>query len=284
MTTTYKTQRLDELSTNKATHRFTIDTGVLVVDVWSARQPGDASPILLIHGWGGTGGYWASTAAALSETTTVIVPDLPGTGRSQPVSTPQDMFDQVQTLVDLLEVMALDSVQVVGHSMGSAMALLLADSQPQRVERLVLTSLSFFLKTWEKQVYHGVMQVFKLTMPLRPSWLANMPGLPQMMGMRYFHRLPDDNALLKQGLLDYLELDAGTAVACANDAPSDAIPDAGARIQVPTLLVIGRYDQMMPPGNVARTAEIIPDSEVIWIEDCGHMPMIEKPEEYLTIL
>lgn len=283
MTKTY-TDAATSTVHQKQTHVFERDQGPLVVDVWEARQPTTTLPVLLIHGWGGTGNYWEKTAVALAETTTVIVPDLPGTGRSQPVKSPQDMFDQVQTLIDLLDLLALDAVQVVGHSMGSAMALLMADSQPQRVERLVLTSLSFFLKEWEKRVYRGVMQVFKLTMSFRPLWLADMPGLPQMMGVRYFHRLPADTTLLRQGLRDYLELDARTATACADDAPNDAIPEAGARVEVPTLLIMGRHDQVMLPQNIDGTAEIIPNSTVVWLEDCGHMPMIEKPDEYLTIL
>lgn len=74
----------------------------------------------------------------------MIVPDLPGTGRSLPVRQTRNMRDQVDTLVELLDTLGLDRVQVVGHSMGGAMALLLADRQPQRVTRLVLTSTCFF--------------------------------------------------------------------------------------------------------------------------------------------
>ncbi|NJL96050.1 MAG: alpha/beta fold hydrolase [Anaerolineae bacterium] len=212
----------------------------LVVDVWQARQPAPVPPILLIHGWGGTGSYWAGVAAALSETATVIVPDLPGTGRSQPVRCPQNLFDQVDSLVSLLDQLALAEVQVVGHSMGSAMALLMADSQPARVERLLLTSLSFFVTPLQEQVYWAVMGAFNVMMRFRPGWLANVPGMPEMMGRRYFHRLPDDRTVLKQGWVDYLHLDGGTAAACAHDAPTQAIPAAGARVQVPTLLVACR--------------------------------------------
>lgn len=268
----------------KETMTFTLKTGPLVVDVWNPVQASDAPPVLLIHGWGGTGSYWESTAATLSQAVKVIVPDLPGTGRSQPVSSAQNMFDQVQSLVYLLDRMALDNVQVVGHSMGSAMALLLADAQPERVCRLVLTSLSFFLKPWEKQVYRWVMTVLRGAMLFRPMWLSGVPGMPQMMGMRYFHHMPKDDTALKQGLIDYLQLDYATATACADDAPSDAIPSAGARVRVPVLIIFGRHDQVMPPQNVDETNRIVPGSKVVWFEDCGHMPMIEKHDEYMSTL
>ena len=50
-------------------------SGPVVVDIWPARKPSGATPILLIHGWGGSGSYWQDTARRLSETVQVIVPD-----------------------------------------------------------------------------------------------------------------------------------------------------------------------------------------------------------------
>jgi pimeloyl-ACP methyl ester carboxylesterase len=134
------------------------------------------------------------------------------------------------------------------------------------------------------QVYRAVMQTFKLTMAFRPEWLASVPGMPQLMASRYFYRIPKDEALLKRGLLDYLQLDAGTAVACADDAASTAIPEAGARIAVPTLLIACRQDHVMPPENVDYTVSTIPNCRAIWIEECGHLPMVEKPEEFMQIM
>jgi pimeloyl-ACP methyl ester carboxylesterase len=268
----------------RQTYAFERDYGPLVVDVWTASAPSGATPVLLVHGWGGTGSYWRSTAFALSETVDVIVPDLPGTGRSQPVSIARRMHDQVDALRDVLDSLDYERVQVIGHSMGGAMALLLADAEPERVESIVLTSVSFFMTPEQEQVYRKVMQVYRVTMQLRPDWLASMPLLPRMLAHQYFYRVPDNPRLLRQGLQDYLQIDAATAVACADDATDPAIPEAGARVGVPVLLVACRQDRVMPPENVDYTAEIIPQCEVRWIEECGHMPMIEKADEYMGIL
>jgi pimeloyl-ACP methyl ester carboxylesterase len=89
---------------------------------------------------------------------------------------------------------------------------------------------------------------------------------------------------LRQGLTEYLTLDYDTAVACANDASDPAIPAAGARVQVPTLLIACRQDEVMPVENVDYTMRVIPNSSVRWIEQCGHLPMVEKPAEYLALL
>ena len=259
--------------------------GPLVVDIWEPRRPAaDVLPVLLIHGWGGSGSYWRETARALAETAQVIVPDLPGTGRSLPVKSAQNLFDQVANLEAMLDALALERVQVVGHSMGGAMALLLADAQPARVSRLVLTSLCFFLTEEQQLIYRTVMKIFNLSLPFRASWMGDLPLLPQLMARRYFYRVPDDPRLLRQGLDDYLGLDSATAAACARDAADEAIPAAGARLRLPVLLVACRQDRVMPVENVAHTAQVIPNCQVQWINKCGHMPMVEKPAKYLLIL
>lgn len=258
--------------------------GPLVLDIWEPRAPGGEPPILLIHGWGGSGSYWQHTARALSQTVRVIVPDLLGTGRSQPVKKAQNMFDQVDSLIGILNELDLKQVQVVGHSMGSAMSLLLADAQPRRIERLVITSMCFFLSESQEKVYRSIMKFMHLTMRFRPPILAYVPGVARFMAMRYFYRIPDDPPLLKQGLVDYLGLDFDTAVACADDAASPAIPAAGKRLQIPVLLVACRQDQVMPVENVDYTASLIPNCQVIWMDQCGHLPMVEKPDEYIAIL
>jgi len=268
----------------RRTYTFNRPVGPLVVDVWEAAQPGGASPILLIHGWGGTGSYWEETARKLSATNQVIVPDLPGTGRSQPVTTAQDMFDQVETLAFILDELDLQRVQVVGHSMGGAMALLLTEARPDYIERNILTSLTFFRTLEQERIYRAVMRGFQLTIRFRPDWLASVPGVSNMMARNYFYRIPEDKAALKQGLLDYLQLDGATAMACARNATDPRIKEAGIQAQAPTLLIACRQDKMMPLENVDYTADLIPHCDVRWIEDCGHLPMVEKHDEFMDIL
>ncbi|NJN99742.1 MAG: alpha/beta hydrolase, partial [Anaerolineales bacterium] len=165
-----------------------------------------------------------------------------------------------------------------------AMALLLADLAPERIERIVLTSLCFFVNEKQAEVYTAIMNFFQLAMRFRSDWMATLPGLPQMMALRYFYRIPNNDALLRQGLLDYLQLDFDTAVACANNATDLRIEAAGSRIQAPSILIACRQDQVMPLENVEYTVNRIPNCHVRWIDKCGHLPMVEKPAQYTAIL
>ncbi|HEX5690299.1 MAG TPA: alpha/beta fold hydrolase, partial [Roseiflexaceae bacterium] len=67
-------------------------------------------------------------------------------------------------------------------------------------------------------------------------------------------------------------------------AVSDAIPEAARRIQTPTLLIAAREDQSMPPVNVEYTATVIPNARIRWIDRSGHLPMVERPDEYAAAL
>lgn len=268
----------------RTTHRLPRPQGVMVVDEWQPSIPSASDPILLIHGWGGTGRYWKHTAEILATTNRVIVPDLPGTGRSQPVIRSQDMYDQVDALIFMLDALKLKRVQLVGHSMGGAMSVLLTAKQPERVSRAVLTCLTFFMNAQQEQLYRMVIRTFSLMIKFRPHWMANMPGAAQFMAKEYFYRIPDDHQLLREGLEDYLTLDEGTAMACARNATDQAIKDAGAAVDVPTMLIIAKQDTRTPLENVNFTAEILSGSTVRWIDKCGHLPMVEKPDEYMRLL
>ncbi len=268
----------------KRKYTFDFEDGPVVANVWEPAQPTDELPILLIHGWGGTGSYWSETAAHLAQFAKVIVPDLPGTGRSQPIKRTHNMAAQVDTLATMMDTLDVDRYRIVGHSMGSTMGILLANRQPERVEQIVLTSVAFFMTQNQERIYKTIMGIYRFSFGFRPKWLADVPGLKQLLGLQYFYRLPDDDKLLKTGLLDYLQLDADTAMACARDAINPAIPEAGSNMQAPALLVVCRQDKVLPLENVNYTADTIPNCEVRWIENCGHFPMIERFDLYTKIV
>ena len=114
--------------------------------------------------------------------------------------------------------------------------------------------------------------------------MADIPFLVQQSARRYFVEIPDDPELLRAGFVDHLTMDYATALKSARSAVSDAIPEAARRIQAPTLLIAAREDQSMPPANVEYTATVIAGAQIGWIDRSGHLPMVERPDEYAAAL
>lgn len=263
-----------------------IDGDPMVVDFVEPRETSSGQPsptVLLIHGWGGSGRYWNGLIERLPRFR-FVVPDLPGVGRSLPVRRARSMPDQALAVEALFEQLELGRVHVVGHSMGSGIAMLLAARRPELVDRLVLTSVSLARTERERQAFLLITKILSLSLKARGRWMAEVPALAKLSARRYFWRVPEDPAALREGYLDYLLMDRATAEATARSAATDVVPEAARLIRAPSLLVAGRHDHAMPVANVEYTATVIPGCRVRWIERCGHLPMVEQPDEYAAIV
>jgi pimeloyl-ACP methyl ester carboxylesterase len=274
--------RKSKIQKSMQTLHLTIENDPLIVDQYGAH--GDATPVLLLHGWGGSGRYWRPTVERLRNHWNLIVPDLPGVGRSLPVRRARTIVDLAAAVEQMVDRLELRRLHVVGHSMGGGIALLLAARRPHLIDRLVLTGLSLFRNDGERALFNTFAGVMGLMLRARAPWMARVPLLARAFARRFFYRVPDDPETLRAGLEDYLHMDYATAVASARSSTSPAIVTAAGRIAVPTLLVAARQDQIMPVANVPFTSATIPGCEVHWIENCGHLPMVEKADEYAQIL
>jgi pimeloyl-ACP methyl ester carboxylesterase len=256
----------------------------LVADIYRPAHTTNDTPVLLIHGWGGSGRYWQPTVARLRNEHTMIVPDLPGVGRSLPVLRGRSMFDQAAAIEALLIRLGIRHVQVVGHSMGGGIGILLAARNPALVERLALVGVSLFRNDYERMFFGLITEMAGLFMRFRSVSLANVPLLAQQFATRFFHRIPADSELLREGFLDYLQMDYDTALASARSASSPEISTAASQIRCPTLVIAARQDQIMPVSNIDVTMAAIPNAKLHWIEECGHIPMVEKADEFAEVL
>ena len=138
----------------------------MAVDCYEGPEP-NAPPVLLIHGWGGSGRYWRGTIERLGDRFGFVVPDLLGFGRSASVRRGRDIFDQVDALETLLTHLEISRAHVVGHSTGGAIAMVLAARRPDLVERLALTSVGLFRNVAERNLFNAVMGVTGAFMRLR---------------------------------------------------------------------------------------------------------------------
>lgn len=139
-----------------------------------ARGQGEA--VLLIHGLGGSGADWAFQAAALEMRYRIVVPDLPGSGHSKPPPEGYSIEKFAADLWRLLDHLGISQANIVGFSLGGAVALEMAAIRPQCVPKLALiNSLATYRPhSWRKwlETYVSAALVHMIGMPRAAWWMA----------------------------------------------------------------------------------------------------------------
>ncbi len=231
----------------------------------------DAPAAVFIHGaamdhtiWTLYSRYWAKAGF------NVVAIDLPGHGLSQgqPLGSIEQNADFVKTLLDQLNL--TKELHVVGHSMGSLIGLECAANIDGTVRLAML----------------GTAYPMKVGKPLMDAAMANQSESVDMIthfGHSFGSQLGGNPVagIYVPNLSQRLMQQAGPGVmhsdlqACDNYRGAES---SAARVKCKTGLILGQYDAMTPPAAAAALVELLADSTVFNIEDCGHMMMVEKPE------
>ncbi len=265
------------------------------------QQHGSGPPMLLLHGWGGAAAYWTHTVDHFARHRTCYVPDMPGYGQSPPMPQMASAAHLAERLGAFAEAHNLAPFDLVGHSFGGAVAVHLAARWPQRVRRLVLTCFGAFTTEAEQTILAPLSSQTDMLLAFWRPWLhvarpwftfwqgwsaaVGCEGpLPALLSQPFFHRLPDNPAMLCDGYRILMQMDYRTALESASSMFSPALPDALRAIKSPTLLVGARHDRVILPANIEHAARMIPNHRLAWLDACGHVPMIECPAEYHRVL
>jgi pimeloyl-ACP methyl ester carboxylesterase len=248
---------------------------------------GDAGrrrPVLVfVHGWGGSLRYWRATALALADSYDCLLYDLRGFGRSRTVDgTRVTLADCVADLGRLLDDLQVDRCAVVAHSMGSSIAALFAAQvHAARVDRAVLVCGGVF--EYNAAAFAVFRQVGRLVVQVRPRWLMQVPGMDRVVMQRFLHReLPAADR--RDFLEDYLMAEDAAALGTLADAVSEqsaiALPQAYAGLTMPTLMISGQFDRIIPPALGQAAAQLNLGITFTVMPDVGHFPMLEDPGEF----
>ena len=229
------------------------------------REQGRGHPLVLVNGLGGNLEMWGKLEERLAGCARTITFDAPGTGRSSTPLRYQPMGELSALVWEALDALGYGRVDVLGYSLGGVLSQQLAHDQPHRVRRLALAASSC-------------------------GW-GSMPGtLPALslmaMPLRYYSRRfyeqtnrllspVDDDAAdrlrlqtesrLKHppSLLGYTyQLWAGALFSSLRWLPS---------VRVPTLVVTGDADQLVPPANSVQLARLLPESRLQFLPGEGHL-------------
>lgn len=265
------------------------------------RQTGKGPPLILLHGWGGSSRNWQSTLQYLVDIRTIYAPDLPGYGESPPLADAATAERLAEIVIEFADTLGLESFDLNGHSFGAAIAAYIAAHWPARVRRLVLTCLSTFRTELERRMVEQAHQqvgmwlalwqpwmvLWEPWMALWQPWMARMGSIKPIyraMASRFFYQVPSDESMLREGVADFLRMDRRTALEGALSSGSPTLTAALEKVTSPALLIGARQDTVMLPSGVAVAARLIPNCRLVWIDQCGHLPMIEQAEEYHQLL
>jgi pimeloyl-ACP methyl ester carboxylesterase len=243
----------------------------------SGRHQPDRDSVLFVHGAGFDHTIWTLPARYFArQGLNVVAVDLPAHGRSRgdALTTIEDMADW---LVDVLVVLGIEQAAVVGHSMGSLVALTFAATHPQKVRSLALLGtstpmpVSDLLLNSAKENDHSAIDMAN-------TWSHSSfgqqggnenPGISMFMSdQRLLERAPPG--------VFYADLAACNAFKGGDEMAS--------RLDVETLVILGLDDKMTRPGSSRSVAESINNARILELNSCGHSMLSEKPNTVLDAL
>jgi pimeloyl-ACP methyl ester carboxylesterase len=251
------------------------------------RKVGAGDPVLLVHGYAASRFTWRSWIPRLAHRHTVYTIDLKGFGAAaKPIGEsygPADLAEDVFQLVTRLD---LKRLTIVGHSMGGGIALLtalrLADAGEQaRLAKLVSvagTAYAQRLPPFVAKLRDPSTQLLIQMLPAR--WIVR----------RVLNSIVYDPAVVTEKLIEgyAAPLRPWAAKRAAALCAAQLVPDNLAAliqrypgIDVPTLLLWGKNDPVVPVAIGERLAQELPRARLVVLERCGHVPMHERPEEAL---
>jgi pimeloyl-ACP methyl ester carboxylesterase len=255
----------------------------------SYRVTGDGGPVvLLIHGITGNARQWDQVAPLLAERYTVVAPDLLGHGDSDKPRGDYSLGAYAASVRDLLVLLGHRRATVVGHSLGGGIAMQFAYEYPPFAERLVLVSSGGIGRE-----VHGLLRA------------ATLPGSELVLPVLASNRVLGLGAAVAQ-VLDRIGLRAGPDVA-EMARGYGSLADAGARqafihtlravidptgqrvsaidrlyltSMLPSLIVWGRRDPLIPVEHAEIAHDAMPGSRLVLFDDSGHFPQLHEPVRF----
>ena len=258
------------------------DTEYLELEgVWIRYDVIGAGPaVVLVHGWLSSSRIWEQLAGRLAQRFTVYTLDLSGFGESDKPLSGYGIRNGSRLLYAFCAHFGLTRANVIGHDLGGAMAVKLAADHPDVVGRLVVVS----APADEEQIDLPTM-LWLVTVPVvGPIFyaLGRVARPVRRLWMRPFVADSDD-------LTDVIVDDAGRSTPAAvsktlsisrRELSRGRLARQARIIKIPLLVAAGEEDQIVDPQSVGVWAGGVERAEICLIDECGHMPMVERIAEF----
>lgn len=244
------------------------------------RVVGSGPPALLVHGLLSSSRIWESLAERLSERFTVYSVDLRGFGESDKPLSGYGVRHGSRVLHAFCSHVGLSNMAIVGHDVGGDMVVKLASDHPELAKSVTLVA----TPANDEQIDLPT-TLWLATLPvIGPLFyvLGQYAGLIRKLWLRPFvsdkrdlpEELVEDSAASSPAAL------RSTFNTVKREISRERLARQARQFRAPVLLIAGEEDQIVDPQSVETWAANAPNSEVAVLESCGHLPMIELPEEF----
>ncbi len=225
----------------------------------SAKKPA----LVILHGWGLEGSKYRKLAQILSEEYLVIVPDLPGFGKTSEPPKDYAVADYVRRVKAFLKEKNIEEAHFIGHSFGGRILIKMANKHPKLVKSVILTGAPgvekfHFKRSLKRLIYWSAAKAMKI--------FAFVPAVKRLKKKFYAKRdFGKLDGVMKRSFLKVIR---------------EKLDKDAKNIQQATLLLWGRRDQMAPVRDAQKMLEIIPHSYLKIFTRVGHKLPYEKPHEF----
>jgi 3-oxoadipate enol-lactonase len=250
-----------------------------VTIAYETEGPRNSVPVLLVHGFPFSKAMWEYQVAALRKDYYVVTYDVRGHGASDPGDGQYTVELFVDDLIALLDHLKLRSVVAVGLSMGGYIILRAAERHPERFRGLVLCDTRS-----EADGNDGKVKRAGQARELKINGTAKFTDafLEAVFHGKTFTERPEAVESIREIIGNTpVGAMAGTLIALAGRTDTTA---GLYKLNVPTLILVGKHDTLTPPSASHAMKDKISNSELHVIPDAGHLSNMENPEEFTTHL
>ncbi len=234
---------------------------------------GHGEPLVVVHGGGGDARSWLQNIEVLAEKYTVYAPDLPGYGGSEPMVGRYYVPEFVEFIEKFTRNLGLEKFYLVGHSLGGGIALDFALMFPQKIRKLVLISslclgqeIAFWIRLFTIPAFINVMGKLFMAVTRGIKWV-----LEQFNPARLFMEMTPAAIMVGSSMTTW---HSQTLVL------EKRLPE----IKMPTLLVWGGKDPVVPVMQAYRAAKMIPNCAIRVFNKRGHNVHRDELKEFSNIL
>jgi pimeloyl-ACP methyl ester carboxylesterase len=257
------------------------------------RFEGDGPLIVLVHGMAGSRTTWDRVVPALAERFAVLALDLPGHGSSaKPFDGDYSLGSFASVVRDLMLALDLDRGTIVGQSLGGGVAMQFAYQYPSRCERLVLVGSGGLGREVTPLLRVLAFPGAEFLYPVIFASVLRDAGRGVFGGLRRIGLRP--SAYVDQIWQSYESLTEPETRAAFARTLHSVIDATGQRVSahdrlplardIPTLIVWGADDAIIPSRHAADAAAMLPNSRVEIFERTGHFPHCEDPDRFVRVL